>query len=75
MRMRRKKHGAERIAACSDLLIAQPELLMADPCAPFSEKKPLALEIGCGKGAFACGTAAANPEVNLIAMERVADVA
>ena len=75
MRMRRKKHGAERIAACSDLLIEHPELLMADPCAPFPQKKPLALEIGCGKGAFACGTAAAVPEVNLIAMERVADVA
>ena len=75
MRMRRKKHGAERIAACSELLIEHPELLMNDPCAPFSEKKPLALEIGCGKGAFACGTAAAVPEVNMIAMERVADVA
>ena len=48
MRMRRKKHGAERIAACSELLIEHPELLMQDPCAPFSEKKPLALEIGCG---------------------------
>ena len=75
MRMRRKKHGAERIAACSALLIEHPELLMADPTAAFPEKKPLALEIGCGKGAFACGTAAANPDVNLIAMERVADVA
>lgn len=75
MRMRRKKHGAERIAACSELLIEHPELLMSDPCAPFSEKKPLALEIGCGKGAFACGTAAAIPEINMIAMERVADVA
>ena len=75
MRMRRKKHGAERIAACSALLIENPEVLMDDPCAPFPEKKPLALEIGCGKGAFACGTAAAIPEVNLIAMERVPDVA
>ncbi|MBQ5362156.1 MAG: tRNA (guanosine(46)-N7)-methyltransferase TrmB [Clostridia bacterium] len=45
------------------------------PLRPFPEKKPLALEIGCGKGAFACGTAAAIPEVNMIAMERVADVA
>ena len=27
MRMRRKKHGAERIAACSSLLIQDPALL------------------------------------------------
>ena len=33
------------------------------------------LEIGCGKGNFACGTAAANHDINLIAMERVSDVA
>ena len=41
----------------------------------FPEDIPVWLEIGCGKGAFACGTAAAVPEVNMIAMERVADVA
>lgn len=73
--MRKKKHGAERIAACSRLLISQPETLLTDPQAPFGTTRPLCLEIGCGKGAFACGTAAAQPDINLIAMERVADVA
>ena len=75
MRMRRKKHGAERIAACSELLITDYEKLKADPDSFFSEKKPLRLEIGCGKGDFACGIAAQNPDINIIAMERVSDVA
>ncbi|MBQ9079886.1 MAG: tRNA (guanosine(46)-N7)-methyltransferase TrmB [Clostridia bacterium] len=73
--MRKKKHGAERIAACADLLIADPSVLLTDPQSPFGTARPLCLEIGCGKGAFACGTAAAQPDINLIAMERVADVA
>ena len=75
MRMRRKKHGAERIAACSVLLITEYERLREEPQFAFSKKAPLRLEIGCGKGDFACGTAENNPDVNLIAMERVADVA
>lgn len=78
MRMRRKKHGAERIAACAEMLIASPEDLLGNPSAPFGNKRealPLCLEIGCGKGSFACGLTAKEPDINLIAMERVADVA
>ena len=75
MRARKKKHGAERIAACAHLLIEDPAILKEDPQTPFPEKRPLHLEIGCGKGSFACGMAAAHPDVNFIAMERVPDVA
>ena len=76
MRARKKKHGAERIAACSHLLIEDPTVLKNDPQSPFSQKRSLLhLEIGCGKGNFACGMAAKNPDVNFIAMERVSDVA
>lgn len=75
MRMRRKKHGAERIAACADLLISDPTSLLESPQAPFDHERPLCLEIGCGKGSFACGLAAAEPDINLIAVERVPDVA
>ena len=72
MRMRRKKYGPERIAACAELLINKgDDVLAAFPNPAF----PLCLEIGCGKGGFACGMAAANPELNFIALERVADVA
>ncbi len=75
MRMRKKKHGAERIAACSELLITDPSVLMQDPTAPFSDKtKELCLEIGCGKGSFAVGMAEKHHECNLIAMEKVPDV-
>ena len=75
MRARKKKHGAERIAACAHLLIEDPTILAENPQAPFPVERPLHLEIGCGKGSFACGMAAAHPEVNFIAMERVPDVA
>ena len=75
MRARKKKHGAERIAACAHLLIQDPTVLREDPQAPFAEKQELHLEIGCGKGNFACGMAAKHPDVNFIAMECVADVA
>ena len=75
MRARKKKHGAERIAACAELLIEDITVLKNDPATPFPVKRPVHLEIGCGKGNFACGMAAAHPEINLIAMECVADVA
>lgn len=76
MRMRHKKHGAERIAACAELLILPPPdgtLLRAENIFPIV--RPLSLEIGCGKGDFAVGMAAKHPDENWIAMERVPDVA
>ena len=75
MRMRRKKHGAERIAACSAILIEQNAAETVDPSVFFPVSRPLHLEIGCGKGDFAVGMAAKHPDCNLIAMERVPDVA
>ena len=75
MRMRRKKHGAERIAACSEILIQSPTVPAEDPNSYFSLSRPVHLEIGCGKGDFAVGMAAKTPDVNFIAMERVSDVA
>ena len=73
--MRRKKHGAERIAACSAILIEQNSAETVDPASFFSVSRPLHLEIGCGKGDFAVGMAAKHPDCNFIAMERVPDVA
>lgn len=75
MRMRRKKHGAERIAACSEILISEPQIPAVDPNSYFSSPRPIHLEIGCGKGDFAVGMAEKYPEYNFIAMERVPDVA
>ena len=75
MRMRKKKHGEERILACAELLIEDPTVLKDDPSVPFADKsKKLCLEIGCGKGNFAVGMAEKNTDCNFIAMERVRDV-
>ena len=75
MRMRKKKNGAARIAACNDLLIENTGALFCDPQSVFTEARPLYIEIGCGKGNFACGMAAKHPDRNFIAMEKVPDVA
>ena len=75
MRMRKKKHGAERIAACEKILITEETLPTTDAQEFFSLQKPLHLEIGCGKGDFAVGMASKYPEFNWIAMERISDVA
>lgn len=64
MRMRKKKHGAERLALCADFIVNKPEL---------RDGAPVWLEIGAGKGGFACGMCAKNPEVQYFAMERVTD--
>ncbi len=74
MRMRKKKHGAERIAACSELLIKDPSMLKGGFDGIFPQTRPLHMEIGCGKGNFAAGMAAKHQDVNFIAVERVSDV-
>ena len=40
----------------------------------FGREAPLYLEIGCGKGKFACEYAKTHPEINLIAVEKTANV-
>ena len=43
MRMRKKKHGAERIEACAHLLITPNEEFKADVQSAFTEKRPIHL--------------------------------
>ena len=76
MRMRHKKHGEERIAACAAYRIDLDALLSyRDPQSFFPAPGPLHLEIGCGKGRFSCEMADRDPSSNYIAMERVPNVA
>lgn len=79
MRMRKKKHGAERIEACSDLIIqntaVSDEAVLDIFKRDTNAQNPLWLEIGCGKGDFVCQMAERYPESNFIALERIADVA
>ncbi|MBQ8409889.1 MAG: tRNA (guanosine(46)-N7)-methyltransferase TrmB [Clostridia bacterium] len=75
MRMRKKKHGEERILACAELLIQDPTVLKDDAMAAFADKsRKLCLEIGCGKGTFAVKMAEKDTDCNFIAMERARDV-
>ena len=73
MRMRKKPNLAPRMERCADILIQDP----AGMRGKWSQLKPdatqLWLEIGCGKGRFTAQTAAANPDVLYIAIERVPD--
>ncbi|MFA6778115.1 MAG: tRNA (guanosine(46)-N7)-methyltransferase TrmB [Bacilli bacterium] len=45
-----------------------------DIMSTFNTIKPLFLEIGCGKGAFATELSRRNPDISIIAVERVPDV-
>ncbi|MGM9684329.1 MAG: tRNA (guanosine(46)-N7)-methyltransferase TrmB [Eubacteriales bacterium] len=74
MRMRKKKNGEARIAACSDFLMDLPCADSGALHAVFGNTHPVHLEIGCGKGNFACTMAQKHPEINFIALERVSDV-
>ena len=65
MRMRKKKHGAERLGACADLFVTEKSQII---------HSEFDLEIGCGKGAFLAELAKRNPKRQYLAVERVADV-
>ena len=49
MRMRRKKNGAARLAACEEFIFPPG---IKDPAEAFGNTDPVHLEIGCGKGDF-----------------------
>lgn len=85
MRMRKKKNLEERLKSVSDILftsdiedrnfntaIKTKEFLDLDNW--FEKKQPLYLEIGCGKGKFACEFAKQNPNINLLAVEKSGNV-
>ncbi len=85
MRMRRKKNLEERLGNVSDCLLisdfedrnfntAKDKKEYIDLKKWFGNDNPLFLEIGCGKGKFACEYAAKNPEINLIAVEKSGNV-
>lgn len=75
MRMRKKKNGAQRLAAASRLLCTDPETVKSDPQRPFGgTPAALHLEIGCGKGKFSVEMAAKHKDIHFYAVERVTDV-
>lgn len=73
MRMRKKKHLDERLMLCEAVLERAPETRRGAWRAMFDASfadAVLALEIGCGKGAFLCGMAKQNPDRVFIGLER-----
>ena len=73
MRMRKKKNLLPRMEACSSLLVADPRALRGRWRELLPDARELRVELGCGKGRFTAETAAAEPDVLLIAVEKVPD--
>ena len=71
MRMRKKRNLVPRMEACSDIWIREPEQFRGRWRELFPEAREVHLEVGCGKGKFTVETAAAEPDILLLAMERV----
>ena len=85
MRMRRKKNLDGRIDACEGYLLtlvsedknfetAVENKDYLDFTELFGNDNPVYLEIGCGKGQFACEIAKQNPDLNYLAVEKVGNV-
>ena len=73
MRMRKKKNSESRLLACEKYLLKTDEIL-ADPTSAMGEKyDKVFLEIGAGKGGFACAMAERHSDAAYYAMERVTD--
>lgn len=85
MRMHKKSHLEERLAACKDIVTiadlgeknmkisaAIPDILPLEKI--FKNTNPVHLEIGCGKGKFVCETAKLNPDINFVAVEKISNV-
>ena len=70
MRMRKMKNLLPRTEACGDYRITEPQTRQGTWRELMPEATALWVEVGCGKGKFTAETAAANPDVLLIAVER-----
>ena len=70
MRMRKMKNLEPRLEKCAEYRIFDPETHKGSWRQLMPGCKALWVEVGCGKGKFTAETAAANPDVLLIAVER-----
>ena len=73
MRMRRRNNLEPRMAACESVWIHDPEALRGNWRSLMPACRELRVEVGCGKGKFTVETAELEPDVLLIAIERVPD--
>ncbi|HJA64515.1 MAG TPA: tRNA (guanosine(46)-N7)-methyltransferase TrmB [Candidatus Intestinimonas stercoravium] len=73
MRMRKKPNLIPRMERCSRYLVDDPAEWRGRWREKLAPGCALRLELGCGKGRFTCETAAAEPDVLFVAVERVPD--
>jgi len=73
MRMRKKPNLIPRMERCAALQIMKPEELKGKWHEVFPQYREIRLELGCGKGRFTCEQALREPDVLLLALEKVPD--
>lgn len=73
MRMRKKKNLPQRMERAAAVLIPEPEPYRGRWRESFPGYARLFAELGCGKGSFTAGTAQAEKDAFLVALERVPD--
>lgn len=82
--MRRKKNLEQRLADCGNKIIymdredrsfnAIDTSEVINLSELFGNDRPVHMEIGCGKGQFACEIAMQNPDINFLAVEKSSNV-
>lgn len=73
MRMRKKKNLIPRMERCGACLVEDPYTMAGKWRTLYPQARELRVELGCGKGRFTAGSAAAEPDVLFIAVEKVPD--
>ena len=71
MRMRKRQNLAPRMEACRSVWLEDATYLRGNWRSLMPQARELRLEIGCGKGKFTVETAALEPDVLFVAVERV----
>ncbi len=74
MRMKKKRHGGERLSLMSSLIVSDPAIVPENIEKIYGNNNPLRIEIGCGKGDFIRGKAEQEKDYNYLAIEKIADV-
>ncbi|MHC0038911.1 tRNA (guanosine(46)-N7)-methyltransferase TrmB [Pseudoneobacillus sp. C159] len=69
MRQRNKPWAKDKMNQYPEYVIADPEQNKGNWDGIFSNKQPLHIEVGTGKGRFITGMAKANPDINYIGIE------
>jgi len=73
VRIRKKKWAQPELDACN-FYVNNPAELKGKWADFFAVKRPLELEVGCGKGTFVAEKALRNPDINFIAMDIKSDM-